>query len=392
MKIEEILMKHFEWTEDEINKKQNSLKTLKYIKDENVVFEKFELYKKNFDITMSEFIKMLKLSPAILTYTEENIQGKLDLLQNEFGIEKSEFIKLIKQQPAIFCVSAEILKEKIKLYQTEFGMKESELTKLLKRQPVLFCLAEDNIKRKAEFYQTEFDLEKSEFIKMIKSMPTLLGITEKNIKDKIEFYQTEFNLTRLEFNKLIKTLPVILSYSETSIKSKVQLYMKEFGLTKPEFIKILKGLPGILCYSEESVKEKHKQTFDLSIPKEFIINNISILTAPKNTLKIRYFILRQIASKEDILRKTNWSMTNQNKTYARLMYLQNKMQRKIKLSEILSAEKIFSNIHKVSSKELMQKYPLPKEFIYEVQEKFFEEEGITFSAEEKEFIEKEYGE
>ena len=48
---------------------------------------------------------------------------------------------------------------------------------------------------------------------------------------------------------------------------------------------------------------------------------IAILAIPKNVLKIRYIILRQVGSREQILSRKNWFMTNQDKTYARLMFL-----------------------------------------------------------------------
>ena len=169
--------------------------------------------------------------------------------------------------------------------------------------------------------------------------------------------------------------------------------MHQLNYPKAEAINLIKKLPAILCYSEENIKEKHQQILDLSIPKEVLLNKPAMLATPKKTLKIRYFILRAFATRDEILNTSlNWFMTNQNKSYARLMHFYSKNKPKIRLQDVLIDEKRLVERHQVTSDELMKRYPLPKEFIYEVQEKFFEEEGITFSAEEKEFIEKEYGE
>ena len=69
-----------------------------------------------------------------------------------------------------------------------------------------------------------------------------------------------------------------------------------------------------------------------------IIREPAVLTAPANSLKFRYMILRQVATKEEILSRPNWFMLNHKKTFARLMGLSG---REVKLSHLLCNESIF---------------------------------------------------
>ena len=212
---------------------------------------------------------------------------------------------------------------------------------------------------------------------------------EQKVLDKAKFYQQEFDLSRTDFIKMLKVLPTLLNLSEESVKAKANFYQQEFDLNRAEFIKMLKGLPVLLSLLEESVKEKHKQILDLNIPKSVIIKNPNILTVPTNTLKVRYTILRQVATREDILSKI-WFMTSQDKTYARLRYLQNKSN-KIKISHLLQDEKRFVNAYGVESKELMKIYKLTPEAIHKMQEVLEDGEMEEFGEEEKQFINEEYG-
>jgi hypothetical protein len=83
-------------------------------------------------------------------------------------------------------------------------------------------------------------------------------------------------------------------------------------------------------------------------------------------------------------------MTSQDKTYARLRYLQGK-NNKIKLLQLLQNEKLFVNAYGVESKELMKIYKLTPKAIHKMQEVLEDDEMEEFSEEEKQFINEEYG-
>lgn len=270
-----------------------------------------------------------------------------------------------------------------------FEWTEQEVKEKAKSIPSSYFKDESIALDRAKFYQKEFNLDKAEFIKMLKIFPALLCYSEESVQSKVDFYQQEFNLDKTEFIKMLKVLSSLLSLSEETIKIKAGFYQKEFNLDKLEFIKMLKILPTLLSLSEENVKIKHRQIRDLNIPKSVIIKNSNILSVPINTLKIRYLILRQVATREEFLSKL-WFMTSQNKTYARLRYLQSK-NTEIRITQILQTEKNFVNVYGVESKELMKKYKLTPEAIREMYEVLGDGEIVGFTEEEKQFIDEEYG-
>ena len=53
MKIEEILMKHFNWTEDDIQKKAKSIQYISCITNEKLALRKAEFYKKEFKLKIN---------------------------------------------------------------------------------------------------------------------------------------------------------------------------------------------------------------------------------------------------------------------------------------------------------------------------------------------------
>ena len=316
MTLEEVLINYFDWTQEEIEEKQN-----------------------------------------VLSYVSND---------GDAAIKKAEF------------------------YQKEFDLTKDEFTKMVKTFPTLLGLAEETIKAKAGFYQNEFNLTKTEFIKMIKTSPALLGCLEKSIKTKVKFYQSEFNITKTEFVKMLKTLPALLGLAEETIKEKTDFYQNEFNITRADFIKMIKKLPALLSYSEESVKEKHQQMIDLKLPNNYIVENPNIVIPPVNTLKIRYAILRNVASREEILSKSNWYMTSQDKTYARLVYFLNQ-KNNVAFNNLFKSETAFEKRYKVSSDDLMKEYKLTESDLM-MMLSLVEEEMAELTKEEKEYIQKEYGE
>ncbi len=353
MKIEEILIKYFEWTEQEIKEKAIAIQSVN-IKDEKIALNKLNFYQNEFNLRTAEVIKMIKLSPSLLCYSEEGVKTKVEFYQKEFGLDKNQLIKMLKIMPALLSYSEESIKDKIAFYQKEFG------------------------------------ISKQDYAMMIKTQPALISYFEETIKAKVIFYQTEFDLTKEEFVKMLKVLPKLLSYSEESIKTKVKLYQKKFDLSKEEFVKMLKILPAMLGYSEESIKAKTKQILDLNISKSIILKEPTMLTVPINNLKVRYIILRQFATREEILLRTGWFMTNQSKSYARLMHLKSK-NIKAKISQVLNGEKRFKKAYGVASKDLMKKYKLTPDIIYKMQQVLEVGEISDFTQEENQFIDKEYG-
>ena len=134
--------------------------------------------------------------------------------------------------------------------------------------------------------------------------------------------------------------------------------------------------------SIDSVQEKVRQIKDIRIPSQVIVQNPSILTVPKNTLKLRYIILRNIATREEIFSYHNWYMISQDKTYARACYLL-ETGKKFNWKTVLYSEKVFGKMCGVSSDELMAKYKLTPGKIEKLKSVLEKDEIVDFNDDEK---------
>ena len=226
--------------------------------------------------------------------------------------------------------------------------------------------------------------------KMFRALPNLFSYGLDMVKDKAKFYQENFNLSKEEISLLIKSMPGILSFSLDSALRKIEFFQEEFNFTKTELSFLLKKLPVILALSTDSVKQKAMQIKECKFTKDDILKIPTILTVPENNLKLRYIVLRQVATREEILAKKGSFMMNQEKAFARIAYLKNKYG-KVNLNQIMRSEKAFVKVFKITSQEVMNKYKLTTEAVDQIQDKLYHEEIEPFNAIENAFIESEYG-
>ena len=148
MNIEEILIKHFGWTEKEIEQKIKIVESIIHIKDEKIALSKAKFYKDEFNLRDEDFNKMLKTLPTLLGLSEDSVKNKVEFYKKEFNFSREDFNKMLKSSPA------------------------------------LLCLSEDSIKNKVEFYKKEFNFSREDFNKMLKSLPALLGYSEDSVREK----------------------------------------------------------------------------------------------------------------------------------------------------------------------------------------------------------------
>lgn len=386
MRLQEVLIIEFGWTENEIKEKQHILKRLPANGD--IILRKAKFFQEEFSLSREEFAKALKRTPTILGFSEELISSKIELFQQELNLSKTEFVKMFKISPSIITYSEETVRLKFKFYQEELNLDKNEFVKILKFTPQIMSISEEYIKNRIHFLQSEFEIDRDSCVHIITLLPTMLEYSESYIREKPDFYKQELNLDKKDFVRIVKGFPALFSFSADKIKEKIAFYKKEFNITKEQFSKMFKIRPNLISYSEESIIEKRKQVLELNIPLHNVVQNPNLLSVPKNTLKLRYLILRQVAERDEILSRPNWFMTNQNKTYARIAYLKSKNLKLITLSRVLNNEQKFMKDNgQASTQSLMDKYKLTPEIINSLELG----ETNTFTEEEKEFFIEEYG-
>ena len=355
MKTTDMLIKYFNWTEQDVKNKKNILYHL------------------------------------ASTVNEAEVLKNVIQLQKQFGLNKAKTIRLIKVFPSFLCMSEDLIKDKLAFLNDELKLDKNGFTYLIKVLPSILGLSKDKIKGKVAFYQKELNITTDEFVKMLTKLPTMLGYSEESVLNKLKFYQHEFNIGQAELFNLVKVCPHLFSFNEDTIKDKIKLYQEALNLDKAEFVCLLKKQPILLCYSETNIKGKLAQFADLGITKYHLMNDQTLLSVPNNTMKIRYMILKQVASREEILRKKCVLINNQNKLYARIAFFKNETQKEFNLNDVTNGEKRFTKKYKVSSDDLMKKYKLTKEKIYSLQGLYDEQEVSPFNQSENEYIDNEYG-
>ena len=252
-----------------------------------------------------------------------------------------------------------ILKEKLDFTDTDLENKEKLIS-------YISYLTENTIEEKIKFYLEEFNLTKQEFAQLVKKLPSLLGLDKESIQEKELFYLKEFNLTKKEFAQLVKKMPPLLGYTQENVQEKELFYLKEFNLTKQEFAQLVKKMPQLLNFSQESVINKHKMIRELEFDDDVVIKNPTILSAPENSLKVRYMVLYIVEKTDKFIEINNWSMTSHTKTWARLCGLQEISSLKITAKDLILSEKQFAKKFKIDSKTLMERYHFTKKAVAQI--------------------------
>lgn len=226
---------------------------------------------------------------------------------------------------------------------------------------------------------------------MLRSFPSIICLSEEYVRNKADFWQQEFGYNRSEFISLMRSLPTIIAHSDDGLREKAEFYQGEFCISRSDLIKMIKSMPAIMCYSEDSIVEKHEQILGLNIPSKVVVKNPKLLSAPKNTLKIKYMILRQAGSRKDILSSSGWSITSHNKTYARMAFIKQELGQKPRLAYLTTSEKKFMSTYGVSAEDLMDRYKLTPSIICELESKLDLDEIKSLTDEEIAFAMDEYG-
>lgn len=104
MNIEEILIKHFGWTEKETEQKIKILEHIN-IKDEKIALSKAKFYKGEFNLGDEDFNKMLKSLPTLLGLSEDSVKEKRKQIR-DLGISK----EVLVNYPNIIAVPVNCLK------------------------------------------------------------------------------------------------------------------------------------------------------------------------------------------------------------------------------------------------------------------------------------------
>ena len=313
-----------------------------------------------------------------------------EFLVKHFGWTKQQIMAKQRTLDFVHFKDEAVLMQRAQFFQNLFNLTDSELKKIVGQLPTLFSISEATLRNKQKFFCEEFKLDKQEFTTVLKKLPMLLCLKEESIKNKVDFYCQNFDLTHDEFNKMFKSIPSLLSFGEGAVLNKVNFYGKKLKMNQEQINQMVKNTPVLLCLKEESIQNKLVQIADLRITPDDILKNPRILTVPENTLKIRYLLLRQVVSKEEIL-ASNTLIINQDKTYARMAYFKNEKHKDVSLSVINMSEKEFGKNYGANTNALQEKYRLTPLKIIMLKTVLAPGEMKNFNQAECDYIKDNYG-
>lgn len=420
MTIEEILMNGYMWKEGEVEAKREALTHISHLTDEDKVNEKAEFYIKTFFMTYGDLLKVIKVFPQLLGLSEEYVLNKIGYYVNLFGdanLVRKAFIKfpqilsisnetidakirkyrlklhcnildiktMWSEFPSIFHYSDERIDEKIDHLLGTFGVDVYELMCILARAPQILGLSSETITAKRDFYCNKLGFSSKAVAKFVRDFPTILGLSNETVLYRFNFFKAQFGLDDKQVAKMFTMIPQIVALPDETIMNKQYLFSDVLGVSKGEFSSIISRHPQALTISATALKYKAEQLASLGITRKELLNDPMILSSPANMLKVRYIILRQVATREEILKSKGWYMFNQKKLFFRYKYIKDELKCKPALSDLLRSQQRFVAKFGFPMSD-DEDYTLTIPIIEELAQKVAKEEKIELTRKDREVL------
>lgn len=276
------------------------------------------------------------------------------------------------------------------LFENRLGWTAVDMKKRKAALEDLSNLNEKQLVQTFDYFEEAFSLTDDDMSKMLKIQPMLLILSKKTIDEKIDFYDKTIGVKLEDLSDMITVSPNLLAYVDNVIKTRSRFCMAMFDLKQNEFVEMIKRKPTLLDRSEKSMFDKSRQILELDIDKKHIVNAPDIIDVPNNTLKLRYAVLRQAFSREEIFSNPNWFMVNPSVAFARLGYMKD-LGKQVAIENVVATEQDFQTSFGVKSVDLARKYLLERKHFKELG-KILQQDGIAdFTIPEKIAFDNEWG-
>ena len=246
--VVEVLKKYFDWTDEDVARKEKELSFIYYLKKEDIL-EKANFYTTTFGLTQPEFNKILKTSPAILGYNNDSVLDKVNFYTKTFRLTQSEFNKMLKTSPAILSLKNDSVLEKASFYTKTFELTQSEFNKMLKISSAILYLKNDSVLDKKKNFD-KIGLDKDNITKqpailtapsnslIFRYMLLYIDFGDKSFLDK-QWFMTSEKKTWARYAYLTgkeKAKPIDLLINEKNFQKKYGVesikLMEKFPITK----------------------------------------------------------------------------------------------------------------------------------------------------------------
>lgn len=256
------------------------------------------------------------------------------------------------------------------------------------------------IQQKVADYQTMFRVDERTVVKMITFFPSMLSCdvtsdSPTSIQSKIRDFQKLLHTDEQAVLKMCVTYPVMLGLDTagdgpTSVKSKIKNYQALLQTDEKTVTQMIVAGPQLLCLdtvsdSPTSVKTKIKKITEV-MPLEKLracgADFQAIFTVPAQAFKVRYMLAENMDVTQSFLRRGGF-MTSQSKVWARYCYL-NRHPGVFNLNNVYTNEKMFTKRFGVASVDLMQKYPLDRAAVTQIEQVYYIKTGHQITLDQQE--------
>lgn len=337
------------------------------------------------------------------------IQRKIADYQTLLHIDAHTAVKMVVADPRILSLdtvsdSPTSVKSKIKDYQTILHVDERTVVKMIRLLSTLMCFdttsnGPTSVKTKIKNYQTLLNTDERSVMKMIITHPSCLardiyGDSPTSVKNRLKDYQTVLGTDEATVAKMFVNYSPLIgldvnSDSPTSIANKVQYFQTAFQLDLPTLTQMFVKAPTLLALDTTSTGpkslatkiQKMTEVIPLGQLRECVVYNPSLLTMPGQAFKIRYMLAENFDVKPRFL-KVGY-LTSQEKVWARANYL-NRHPGIFNMNNIYISEKVFNQMFKVPSADLMQKYPLDAAAVAQIEQSYYIKTGHKLTLDQQE--------
>ena len=185
----EILKEYFDWTDEDIKRKESLLSYIYYLEKEGIL-KRANFYMKTFSLTQTEFNKMLKTFPTLLGLNNESV---LDKKKNfdKIGLDKNDIIK----NPSILNSPSNSLIFRYMLLYIDFGNKSFLDT-------IWYMTSEKKTWARYAYIKQNGETKPADVLISEKKFQKKYGIESSDLMEKFPITKEIMQFVNSEYNKL----------------------------------------------------------------------------------------------------------------------------------------------------------------------------------------------
>jgi hypothetical protein len=259
----EDLQSQFRFNDNELN---GILKAspLLLSKKENILPEKFEIFRKNFGFTADMFKVLVTRHPKILSIPQPKIQEVYDYFLSK-GLTQFEISKCVMQIPKILEQSPEHFKKISQQFWMSYEIKHERVMEIFKEFPYLMCVKEEKLKNVLEFFH-DVDYTADDTVRILSRAGGILAIQKSALSGLFSTMKSVVGISYEDFADIVRHIPEIVLLGRHAMFIKKLLLIKRHSAFSSFYVKqLVTRHPDLFLGSIASMQAKMKLRFELNL-------------------------------------------------------------------------------------------------------------------------------